>query len=247
MGRAANDPNTMTVRKGGGRQYPLDLGHRQALDLDDFLVAPSNKDAVGWLDRWPEWPGHALAIFGPSGCGKTHLAHVWEARAGETGAPVRRVAATELWVEDVAALAANRAAVIIEDGDTGVDETALLHLFNLIKENGGNLLLTGRLPPSRWPISLPDLGSRLSAVQVAEVRLPDDPLLEALLVKLFHDRQLGVDREVVSYLLTRMERSFEAARHLVDQIDREALAVGRRVTVPFVRTLLDGGTQNGAG
>ncbi|HLB80138.1 MAG TPA: DNA replication protein, partial [Dongiaceae bacterium] len=63
-------------------QLPLDLGHRPALRRDDFLVAPCNRAAVAWLDRWPDWPGPALAVHGPPGCGKTHLASVWRARSG---------------------------------------------------------------------------------------------------------------------------------------------------------------------
>ncbi|MGB8274330.1 MAG: DNA replication protein, partial [Alphaproteobacteria bacterium] len=65
-----------------GRQLPLDLPHRPALGLEDFLVAPCNVGAVRWIDRWPDWPGPVLAITGPSACGKTHLAHVWQARSG---------------------------------------------------------------------------------------------------------------------------------------------------------------------
>lgn len=228
----------MTVSATGGRQLPLDLGHRPALGHDDFLVAPSNSEAVGWLDRWPQWPGHALAVYGPAGCGKTHLAHVWQAQSS-----AHRIAASELWVEDVAELAADSGAVVIEDADAGVQETALLHLFNLLKETGGSLLLTGRLPPSRWPVGLPDLKSRLTAMPLTEVLPPDDLLLQALLVKLFHDRQLGVEHDVIGYLVARMERSFEAARRLVERIDREALAAGRRVTVPFIRNLLRDGTE----
>jgi len=231
----------MTPARPSGRQYPLDLGHRQAWGLDDFLVAASNQDAVEWLDRWPDWPGHALALHGPAGSGKTHLAHVWEARVGASGATVQLMEATELKAVNVAMLAANGAAVVVEHGDKNVDEKALLHLFNLLKETGGHLLLTSREAPSRWPMTLPDLGSRLSAIPIAELRPPDDDLLEAVLVKLFHDRQLTVDRPVVAYLLSRMERSFDAARHLADTIDREALAEGRRITVPFVRQILESG------
>ena len=29
--------------------------------------------AVAWLERWPDWPGPALALCGPQGSGKTHL------------------------------------------------------------------------------------------------------------------------------------------------------------------------------
>jgi DnaA regulatory inactivator Hda len=223
----------MTAPSAGGRQLPLDLGHRPALGHDDFLVAPSNAEAISGLDQWPDWPGHALAIHGPAGCGKTHLAHVWQAQSS-----ARLIAANDLRIEDVAVLAAGGAAIAVEDADTGVVEQALLHLFNLLKETGGSLLLSGQLPPSKWSIALPDLRSRLAAIPVIEVEPPDDQLLEAVLVKLFHDRQLRVEQDVVIYLLARMERSFDAARVLVDQIDREALAAGRKVTVPFVRTFL---------
>ena len=61
-------------------QIPLDLGHRAAMGCEDFLVAPSNAEAVAWLDRWPSWPAPALTLYGPDGCGKTHLGHVWRAR-----------------------------------------------------------------------------------------------------------------------------------------------------------------------
>src|SRR5215510_7556403 len=41
---------------------------------DDFVVAAGNREALAWIDRWPDWPAPALALGGPPGCGKTHLA-----------------------------------------------------------------------------------------------------------------------------------------------------------------------------
>jgi hypothetical protein len=64
------------------QQLPLDLAYRPALGMADFVIAPGNRDAVAWIDRWPDWPSHALAIHGPKGSGKSHLAHVWQARSG---------------------------------------------------------------------------------------------------------------------------------------------------------------------
>ena len=63
-------------------QLLFDLGHRTARGREDFLVAPCNEVAVAWIDRWPEWPGAAFALYGPPGCGKTHLLQVWRAKSG---------------------------------------------------------------------------------------------------------------------------------------------------------------------
>ena len=59
---------------------------------------------------------------------------------------------------------------------------------------------------------------------------PDDALFRAVLVKLFADRQLAVDESLVSFLTTRIERSFAAARAAVAALDGEALRLKRPVT-----------------
>jgi len=70
------------------------------------------------------------------------------------------------------------------------------------------------------------------------VAAPDDALLAALLVKLFADRQLAVSDDVVLFLLRQMERSFEAARCLVAELDAAALRDHRGVTIPLARSVL---------
>ncbi len=220
------------------RQLTLDLDQRPAFGRDDFLVAASNSEAVAWLDRWPDWPAPALAIYGPPGCGKSHLAAVWRARTG-----ARPVDAPALARQPAPTLAAGPSPrCVIDDadavpGDPG-RESGLLHLYNHIADVGGALLLTGREAPARWPVALPDLASRLAALPAAPVGPPDDGLIGAVLVKLFADRQLRVGQEVVAFVLPRMERSLEAARSLVERIDGDALARHRRITVPFVREVL---------
>ena len=157
---------------------------------------------------------------------------------GQAVSGARWVDGGALRAGQVEGLAPAGAAVVVENADDGVDEIALLHLFNLLREQDGTLLLTGRRPPARWTIALPDLSSRLAAVPVVAILAPDDALLAAVVVKMFHDRQLAVDPGVIAYLLTRIERSFDAARQLVDRIDREALAARRRITIPFVKGVL---------
>ena len=220
-------------------QLALDLGHRPALGRDDFLVAACNRDAVAWLDRWPDWPAGGLAIVGPAGCGKSHLAAVWRAASG---APLLTPAALD--GAEPAALLGGAAACVIDDADRDIAGTTrerpLLHLYNHLRELRGQLLLTGRTPPARWPIALPDLASRLAALPAVGVGMPDEALIAAVLVKLFADRQLRVGQDVIMFLVPRLERSFEAARQIVAAIDRAALAGGRPITIPLVRDVLAG-------
>lgn len=184
-------------------QLPLELGHRPAQGRDDFLVAPCNAASVAWIDRWPDWPGHALALFGPAGAGKSHLVHVFAGRSA-----ARVIAPAELSPARVPELLGEARAWAIDGADAGVDERALLHVINLANERGGHLLLTGRIAPARWPIALPDLASRLAAMPAIAIEPPDDAVLAAVMVKLFADRQLAVGTEVVAYLVSRIDRSF---------------------------------------
>jgi chromosomal replication initiation ATPase DnaA len=126
---------------------------------------------------------------------------------------------------------------VVDDADRAAAQ-ALLHLYNLVAERRGGMLLTAQEPPAWWPGLLPDLRSRLVAAPVVAVAAPDDALLAALLVKLFADRQLAVGEDVVLFLVRHMERSFEAARRLVANLDTAAIRNHRGITIPLARGVL---------
>jgi chromosomal replication initiation ATPase DnaA len=193
---------------------------------EDFIVADGNREALAWLDRWPDWPAPALALGGPPGCGKTHLAHIWAARAD---APILQPAALEdKSIADLAELAAQSPALAIEEAERA-PERALLHLYNLMRERRGHLLLVSANLPAHWRITLPDLASRLRAAPAVAVASPDDELLGSIILKQLADRQLHAGPGVVQYLVSHMERSAEEARRIVAALDRKALAERREI------------------
>jgi len=213
-------------------QLAFDWPTGVALGPDDFFVSEANAQAFSMLATPDTWPEKKLALIGPKGSGKSHLARVFQAQS------------------DALLIAANAFApdfktdiptVIVEDMEmlpTGSEE-ALFHLHNNMRAAGGTLLLTSLQPPSRWPIRLPDLASRMQATTVVQIANPDDALLSALIMKLFSDRQINPQPDLVKYLSSRIERSFAAAAAIVERLDAAALAQGRKINKSLAAELLD--------
>ncbi|WP_223422964.1 P-loop NTPase family protein [Tateyamaria pelophila] len=221
-------------------QLGFELPARAALGRDDFMVAPSNAVALAMIDNWQNWPLAKLALTGPAGSGKSHLTHVW---ASDSGA--RIISAVDLDSYDLDSLAHQPIAVeSIEDIRENLsNQTALFHLHNLLQSAGLPLLMTGVKAPNLWGLSLPDLQSRVDAAGHAALDPPDDILLGAVMAKLFADRQLTPKADVIPYLVTRMERSFAAARQIVVALDNLSLARQKPITRKLASELLDKSTR----
>jgi chromosomal replication initiation ATPase DnaA len=214
------------------RQFRLKLDRTETFRREDFVISPSNAEAVKAIDAWPAWPGGALALIGPEGSGKSHLALAWAAMAGAAVIPAKGKV-------DLGALRGRP--VLYEDADrdrTRRDEI-LFHLFNMAGQAGAGLLLTGRSPPSGWSADLPDLRSRLNATPVAQIEEPDDAVLESILRKFFRERNIRPTEDVFPYLLRRIERSAPKALEMVKRLDEAADAEGRPVSRALARQLLE--------
>ena len=215
-------------------QIPFDLGHREAFGRDDFLVAPSNAEAVAWIDRWPDWQSHILVLFGPSASGKSHLSAVWAQKTNASFWTAEDII-SEKTLSDKRSLVIDRADLLIGDAEA---ETKLFHLYNMAKEQQSSLLMTMAVPPSQLSFCVPDLSSRLRASQAIGIDAPDDALLSAVIVKLFSDRQIKISPEVLRYIIPRMDRSFDAAKQLVADADKLALSQKKPVSIPIMRQVL---------
>ncbi|MCX5493259.1 DnaA/Hda family protein [Kaistia dalseonensis] len=222
-----------TTRNSPARQLALTLPHMAALTRADFLVGSANEAAVHLIDRFPDWPNRVALLIGPVGSGKTHLGQIWREASGAS-----EIAARDLGRADFDALFAS-GRVLVEDLHAGpVDQAALFHFLNLVREREAHALLTSRESPAALGFSLPDLASRLRAAVPVVLQEPDDELLARVIVKLFADRQIAVDPPLVDFIRRRMDRSLESANRLVALLDQEALAAGRPITRQLAANVL---------
>jgi len=210
-------------------QLALEFPSRHAYGRSNFWVAPCNQEAIAWVDKYPEWPMHALLIYGEAGSGKTHLAAIFSAE---------RIEAKDLMEDFIP----QTDKVVVENLEELQNEKALFHLFNRIHEMGGGLLMTARSVPT---FSLPDLQSRISMIPKAQIQMPDDETIMSVCAKMFSDKQAIVDKTVLQYIATRAPRSFDAIRKVVNMADELSLAEGRRITIYLVKAAIEKLVQNG--
>lgn len=203
------------------RQFAFDLGPAEVFRAEDYFPSRSNAEAFGQV-MGAEWPGNRLILVGPAGSGKSHLAHLW---ADSVGAQV--LFAGGLGRVDLAGV---KGPIVVEDAPdlagSAAAEEALFHLWN----RAGPLLITAACAPRDWGLVLPDLVSRVQSMSLAHLAAPDDALLSAVLVKLFADRQVHVQPNLIAYLVARMDRSIAVARDLVADLDAQALRLGKPIT-----------------
>jgi len=207
------------------RQLPLPLAVA-AEPRGPLLADSSNAAARAWLDDPARWPLGRLCLWGPEGVGKSHLlADMAEARGWRL-----------LRGPGLPALPEPGPAVV-DDADCAPEEP-LFHLINANAARGAPLLLAGRAAPSRWPVALPDLASRLAATAAVAIEEPSEALLAALLARETAERQIRLPEATRAWLLRHLPREARAVRAAARRLDRLSLALGRPPTRALARAAL---------
>ncbi|KHL59121.1 DnaA regulatory inactivator Hda [Xanthomonas cannabis] len=225
-------------------QLPLALRAPSDQRFDSYIAAPDGllaqlqALAAGQVNDW-------LYLAGPAGTGKTHLALAVCAAAEQAGRataylPLHAAAGR---LRDALEALEGRSLVALDGVDSIAgqrdDEVALFDFHNRARAAGISLLYTARQMPDGLALVLPDLRSRLS--QCIRIGLPvlDDAARAAVLRDRAQRRGLALDEAAIDWLLTHSERELAGLVALLDRLDRESLAAKRRITVPFLRRVLE--------
>jgi len=117
-------------------------------------------------------------------------------------------------------------------------EEAVFHLYNRVLDQGGLLLATLAEVPSAVPFQLADLGSRLAhglLIQLGVYR--DDDRLRILMARA-EQRGLTISDEVAGFIMRRAPRKLGDLLAILDTLDENSLQAQRRLTIPFVKTVM---------
>jgi len=218
-------------------QLIIDLPTRAALGREDFLVNSRNEDAVYFIDNFQNQKINSGILIGSRGSGKTHLVNVLcsnlDSKKWSFLNPKNENIYDTFSINDL---------VIIEDinnFNSKEDEDFLFHSINLSKELNKALLLTSSLKISKLNFKTLDLISRLDAMQAAFIEEPDDMLMEALIIKLFNDRQILIKPNIVNFLMQRIERSYLGVAEIIDLIDKVSLSKKKSVSISLIKGLIN--------
>ncbi|MBA2709150.1 MAG: DnaA regulatory inactivator Hda [Tatlockia sp.] len=183
-------------------------------------------------------------IWGASGCGKSHLLQACCQIKQNSSAIYLPLHILKEWGPESIDNLCEQSLIAIDDIDAIAGdktwEEALFHLYNRVRDNGKTILLiSGQQSPASLPINLPDLKSRLAwglAVQLNEL---DDELKIKTIQQHAHKRGFELSTHVGQFLLNRCARNMHDLHCILDYLDKASLAAQRRITVPFVKTILD--------
>ncbi len=227
------------------RQLALDIRRAGHAVFENFFPGP-NAVAVASVQRSAAGEGPPIIwLHGPPEVGKSHLLQACVGAAHQRSAATAYVPLAELRGMSAAVIGGMESLELVALDDVeaiaGVAawESALFLLHEALLARGGRLLAASTLPPAQAGIALPDLRSRLCAAAVFRLEtLSETQRLEALQMRAeWHG--FSLPEETGRYLLTRVDRSTGSLFGLLDRLDRAALAAQKRLTVPFVRSVLE--------
>jgi DnaA-homolog protein len=221
------------------RQLPLAVLLRDFAVFETFEPGPNGPVMAVLAD--PAAMGPSLWLLGAPGSGKSHLLQA----ACAASPPAAYLPASELLAVGPDALEGwtDRTLVCVDDIDLLAGrrdwEVAAFALFNRLRDGGGRLIVSASAAPAATEFVLPDLRSRLAWGGAYRLEaLSDDDRVAALCRRAAH-RGLELPAEAARYLLRRLPRDMRALCDWLDRLDVASLAAGRRLTLPFVKSVIE--------
>ena len=218
------------------KQLYFDMPDKTALGIEDYIITESNSFAFDLISRMIKGEINQGVISGPSFSGKTHLSKIL----------IKNIGSNEsLYIDGdykkIIEKVGSSNLIVIENIDKVLEDKSeedLFHIINFTKESDKKLLMTSGKSISNIEFKLEDLKSRLNAILEAKIMQPDDELMKLVLIKIFNDKQLLINPNVINFLKSRLERSYKSINDFIEKIDKFSLEKGKKITIALINDLI---------
>jgi len=224
-------------------QLPLDVHLDDSAKFENFF-AGSNLQLVSRLQSLKQTDCDFLYVWGSEHAGKSHLAQaICQDYASDNLTAAYFPLDNKMLEPEVLEGLEFANLVCLDAFDAIVGEhrweIALFNLFNVLKANNKQLVIFSELPHAHSALKLADLKSRLSSMETYKLNGLSDSERVSFLIQSGKHRGLEIPLEVAQYLLARTEREVSNLTSIVKLLDKQSLTHQRKITIPFVKSVLD--------
>ncbi len=213
-------------------QLLLNLNFKKSFNDHDYYVSDSNYFAFNIIEKWPKWEKKILNISGEKFSGKTHLANIFKLKSSALYLNEKEIS------NDIFKKIKLYESIIIDEFSNRIDENLIYSIFNLIDQDSKYLLINSEIPISEIKFKLPDLVSRSRNSLLATINPPDDELIFALILKNFSDRQIKLEKQIIEFIVNRIERSYRKISEFIYKVDELSLKKKKPINLKTIKEIL---------
>ena len=213
-------------------QLLLDFDYKTNFNEHDFYLSKSNSNAFNLINRWPDWEKKILNISGEKFSGKSHLANIFMIKS-----KAFLVKGNEIDNSIFKSIKLHES-IIIDDFEECNEEEILYSIFNLIDQDSKYLLINSLKPINEIKFRLPDLTSRSKNCLYAVIENPDDELLFAIILKNFSDRQIKIEKKIINFIISRIDRSYRKIDEFIYKVDELSLKKKKPINLKTIKEIL---------
>ena len=213
-------------------QQIIKFDYEKNFKNEDFYISRSNKHIFDLLNQWPKWEKNFLNIIGEQFSGKTHLVNIFLEKFKGI-----KFEAKFLNNENLKEIKIYQN-VVLENISELMDEKLFYSLINIIDQDNKYLITTSTKPIVSIKFNLPDLASRSKNFLLQNIEKPDDELIFALLVKNLSDRQITLEKKLISYIIKRIDRSYGKIFDFIYKIDEISLKKKKSIDLKIIKEVL---------
>ncbi len=213
-------------------QLLLDFAYKTNFNEHDFYLSKSNSNAFNLINRWPDWDKKILNISGEKFSGKSHLANIFKLKSKAFLIKGNKID------NSIFKILKLHESIIIDDFEECKEEEILYSIFNLIDQDSKYLLINSLKPINEIKYRLPDLTSRSKNCLYAVIENPDDELLFAIILKNFSDRQIKIEKKIINFIISRIDRSYRKIDEFIYKIDELSLKKKKPINLKTIKEIL---------